>query len=259
MTSTNPVPADEGLRRVRAASFDSGAAVYSRVRPTYPREAVAWITADPAEPGRAPRVIDLAAGTGKLTARLVEAGVDVLAVEPSDAMRAELSATLPQVPAVSGTAEQIPVDDGVVDGVVVAQAWHWFDAEAACREIARVLRPGGRLGVLWNVRDHTVDWVARFTEIIHRGDDLGSSHGPPLLSEDFTDVEHADFPWADRIRTTALRDLAASRSHVLTLPEDEREALLDDVDALARTHPDLARRDEVALPYVTRCWRARRR
>jgi len=160
--------------------------------------------------------------------------------------------------------DRIPLADGALDAVVVAQAWHWFHAERAVPEIARVLRPGGRLGVAWNVRDHTVPWVEEFTRIIHRGDSLDPLHGEPDLGSAlghtaFGPVERATFAWTHRILATELRTLAASRSNTLTLPPADRERLLDDVDTLARTHPDLAGRRELDLPYRTECWRANRR
>src|SRR5690606_19639050 len=129
-------------------------------------------------------------------------------------------------------AETIPFADDSVDGVVVAQAWHWFDPVPAAREVARVLRPGGRLGIVWNVRDHRVDWVEALTEILHRGDTLEPSHGTPDLGDLFEPVEHATFEWTQHLAATELRTLAASRSHTLTLPEADRLALLDAVDEL---------------------------
>lgn len=244
----------------RAASFDRDADVYAQVRPSYPRDAVEWLL-----PAGARRVLDLAAGTGKLTqvvAGVVGPGTDVLAVDPSLPMLGELSARLPGVSIHLGTAERIPLPDGSVDAVLVGQAWHWFDADAAAAEIARVLRPGGTLGVVWNDRDADVDWVARFGEILHRGDRLepAAGHVPPTgLGDPFTAVEAGTFRWVDRLPAGALRVLAGTRSYLLTLPEDERAALLADVDALEATHPDLAGRAEIDLPYVASAYRTRRR
>jgi SAM-dependent methyltransferase len=238
-------------RRDRAGSFDLGVAAYRRARPGYPDAAARWLV-----PGQGCRVVDLAAGTGKLTERLHALGYLVTAVEPSHGMRRELERAVPGVWTLAGTAETIPVPDGSVDGVVVAQAWHWFRTAEALTEIRRVLRPGGRLGVTWNVRDHRVDWVEEFTQIIHRGDSLTPFHGEPTLDDTFGPVEHATFPWKHRMHVSDLRTLAASRSHTLTLPEDQREELLDAVDELTRTHPALAGREEIELPYRTECWRA---
>ncbi|MGN8246055.1 class I SAM-dependent methyltransferase [Cellulomonas soli] len=249
-----PDESAQPVHAARAASFDRGADRYQAVRPSYPADAVAWCV-----PEHATDAVDLAAGTGKLTARLAEHGLHVTAIEPSAAMRAELLHAVPGVEARPGSAENTGLPTASADLVTVAQAWHWFDERAAAAEIARVLRPGGTLAVLWNTRDPDVDWVAAFTEIIHRGDTLETSHRKPTLGELFAPTEHAAFRWHDHISPADLRVLAATRSHLLTLPADDRDALLDAVDELAATHPALRGRDRVDLPYVTRCWRARTR
>jgi SAM-dependent methyltransferase len=244
---------DPDHRAARAASFSRGADVYAATRPGYPDEAVRWSV-----PWGALDALDLAAGTGKLTASLVALGLRVVAVEPSDAMRAELVRTLPTVDARPGTAEATGLPSGSVDVVTVGQAWHWFDEATASPELARVLRPGGRLAVLSNLRDESEPWVAAFTEMLHRGDVLDPSRRAPVLGDEFGPVETATFRWAQTLRAVDLRGLAASRSHLLSLPDDERDAILDDVDALVATHPDLRGRDTIQLPYVTHCWRAQR-
>lgn len=243
-------------RSARASSFESGAAVYRATRPSYPDEAVRWSV-----PPGARDVLDLAAGTGKLTERLAALGYAVVAVEPSDAMRAELAALLPSVDARAGTAEHMDLPDRSVDAVTVAQAWHWVDEPAAAAEIARVLRPGGQVAPIWNIRDSSVDWVGRWTDIVHRGDALGPAlkYWDPDLGELFTEVEHATFHWTQPMLPADLRLLANSRSHLLLLPDDEREELLDEIDELVATHPDLRGRDVVDVPYRTECYRARLR
>ncbi|NMR21196.1 class I SAM-dependent methyltransferase [Cellulomonas fimi] len=246
---STPDPSEPSAARAR--SFGRGADAYRRSRPTYPADAARWLV-----PSTARRVLDLAAGTGKLTERLVELGFDVTAVEPDDGMRSELVAAVPGVHALAGSAEAIPLTGDAVDAVVVAQAWHWFDVGRTLPEIERVLRPGGRLGVVWNVRDHRVPWVEEFTRIIHRGDSLDPLHGEPVLDGRFGPLEHTTVPWVHRIPAADLRTLAASRSHTLTLPPADRDRLLDDVDELTRTHPDLAGRAEIEVPYRTECWRA---
>ena len=243
-------------RGARAASFDRGAGVYAASRPSYPDDAVRW-----AVPTDAHDVLDLAAGTGKLTARLVALGLHVTAVEPSDEMRGQLTALLPDVEALAGTAEHMDLPDASVDAVTIAQAWHWVDPPAASAEIARVLRPGGQLAPMWNIRDDRVDWVARWTEIVHRGDEIGDAlkYHDPELGDLFTEPEQAVFHWVQPMRPAELRALAASRSHLLLLPDDERDALLDEIDELAATHPDLRGRDVIDMPYRTECYRARLR
>ena len=138
-----------------------------------PDRAIPTTPSDGRCPPDARDVLDLAAGTGKLTERLVALGWHVVAVEPSDAMRAELTAVLPAVEAFPGTAERTGLPDASVDAVTIAQAWHWVDPPAASAEIARILRPGGQVAAIWNVRDQETDWVARWTEIVHRGDTPG--------------------------------------------------------------------------------------
>lgn len=254
---------DPTSRTDRAQSFELGAQVYAQVRPEYPAEGVAWLL--PPDAGPSTSVLDLAAGTGKLTRSLVARGLRVTAVEPSSAMRAELVRTLPQVMVLEGTAESIPLPDSSVDAVVVGQAWHWFSPEPAAAEIARVLRPGGRLGIVWNVRDGSTDWVRAFTEIVHRGDILDPSYQAPKLSPEagtdtaavphFGPLEHATFRWHDRVTPAGLRALAASRSYLLTLDEPSRTTLLDAVDHLTSSHPALRGQDEFDLPYDAQCWR----
>ena len=262
--------ADPASHQDRASSFEKGAQIYALVRPEYPADAVTWLLPDGAGPQT--HVLDLAAGTGKLTRSLLARGLQVTAVEPSSAMRAELEHALPQATALPGTAEAIPLPDASVDAVVVGQAWHWFSPVPAAAEIARVLRPGGRLGIVWNVRDSSTDWVRAFTEIIHRGDTLGPSYQPPRLdvlagsgdqgagggAPRFGPLEHTTFRWHDSVTPAGLRALAASRSYLLTLDEDSRDALLDAVDHLTSTHPALRGKDVIDLPYDTQCWRADR-
>lgn len=237
----------------RAASFGQEAELYAAARPSYPDAVVAALLPAPC------RVLDLAAGTGKMTALLVAHGHDVVAVDHSPGMLDRLTAALPGVEAHVAPAEALPLPDASVDAVVVAQAWHWFDEPAAGAEIARVLRPGGVLGVVWNLWDESVDWVARFAAIVRHGDVLGGTKHAPRPGPAFGPPELTTTRWDDAVTPAGLRALAASRSHVLTLPEADRAALLDRVDALARTHPDLAGRDEVPLPYATDCWRFTRR
>ncbi len=153
-------------RQQRSLSFGAEAAAYERGRPSYPPEAIDWLL-----PPDAADVLDLGAGTGKLTTRLVERGLGVVAVDPIPEMLELLSNSLPDTPALLGTAEEIPLPDDSVDAVLVAQAWHWFDPELAAKEVARVLRPGGRLGLVWNTRDERLGWVKDLGRIIGHEDD----------------------------------------------------------------------------------------
>jgi SAM-dependent methyltransferase len=237
--------------KVQAASFGSAAAAYERGRPPYPDEAVGWLL-----PPGARRVLDLGAGTGKLTRALRGRGLDVIAVEPSAGMRDQFSRALPEVPVLAGTAEQIPVADGAVDAVLVAQAWHWVDKRRAVPEVARVLRPGGQLGLLWNIRDERTGWVAELSRIIHTPDHFDNGSGAPEVGPPFEPVERLDVEWERRASRDEIIDMVASRSYIITMPPASRSAVLARVRHLLDTHSDLAGADDIALPYVTRCSRA---
>jgi SAM-dependent methyltransferase len=236
----------------RARSFGAVADRYARARPGYPAAAVEWLLE--AAPGR--DVVDLAAGTGKLTQVLVEVAANVVAVEPDAGMRAALAVAVPGVDAHAGTAEDIPLPDASADAVLAAQAFHWFDPEPACTEIARVLRPGGVLGLLWNLRDGSVPWVADLDRILDWPADVVARAGD--LS--FEEIErHPAFDVAGRrefrnpvpFTPSRLVDWAASTSRVATRPEAERAAVLQGVAELARTHPDLHDQPVFAMPYTT--------
>jgi SAM-dependent methyltransferase len=230
-------------------SFGAQAAAYERGRPSYPPEAIDWLL-----PRGARTVLDLGAGTGKLTTRLVERGLDVIAVDPIPEMLEVLTGALPDTPALLGTAEEIPLAGDSVDAVLVAQAWHWFDPERAVKEVTRVLRPGGRLGLVWNTRDERMGWVKDLGGIIgHENDpftDQVSLPGP------FTDIERHHVEWTSYLTPQALIDLVASRSYCITSPADVRTQTLDRVRELLATHPALVNTAGLALPYVTVCIRA---
>jgi SAM-dependent methyltransferase len=173
-------------------------------------------------------------------------------------MRAALAQALPEVDVRVGTAEATGLPEASTDLITVGQAWHWFDEPAAAAEAARVLRPGGTLAIIWNERDTTVDWLERYDAIVRRGDAMADDLPAPVLGEAFGPVERTTVAWSDTMRPADLRALAASRSHLLTMPAAQRDALLDEVDALAASHPDLRGRDLVPVPYVTEVYRARR-
>lgn len=252
MTYVAPVTssASENQRRQHAASFGAAAQEYRRGRPTYPQAAVEWLV-----PAGAKTVLDLGAGTGKFTELLVSAGFDVIAVEPSDGMREQLAQVVPAAAVHEGSAEKIPLADASADAAVMAQAWHWVDPRLAIPEIARVLRPGGTLGLVWNVRDENEPWVAELGELLehHSRQELDTT---PSLDAPFTRVERAEFGWVHTMTRQALLDMVASRSYVIVLPDPERAELLGNVAELLDSHPDLAEHDEITLPYVTRCTRA---
>jgi len=240
-------------RHERSLSFGSQAAAYERGRPSYPPEAIDWLLAPTA--GWAARdVLDLGAGTGKLTTRLVERGLSVVAVDPIAEMLDVLRATLPDTPALLGTAEQIPLPDDAVDAVLVAQAWHWFDPRRAVAEVARVLRPGGRLGLVWNIRDERLGWVKEFGRIVGGERDIADTSVE--LPAPFTDVANHQVEWTNYITPQALIDYVASRSYCITSPAEVRTRTLDEVRELLATHPALAGAGGIAVPYITVCARA---
>ena len=240
-------------RRERSLSFGSQAAAYERGRPSYPPEAVDWLLA-PTDDWEAHDVLDLGAGTGKLTTRLVERGLHVIAVDPIAEMLDMLRTALPETPALLGSAEQIPLPDNAVDAVLVAQAWHWFDPERAVAEVARVLRPGGRLGVLWNTRDERLGWVKDFGQIV--GLEHDRDNATVDLPEPFTDIATHQVEWTNYITHEALIDYVASRSYCITSPAEVRTRTLDEVRDLLASHPSLASSTGLAMPYITVCVRA---
>jgi SAM-dependent methyltransferase len=240
-------------RRGRATSFASVAAEYERARPGYPEEAVRWLVGD--EPLD---VVDLGAGTGKLTRGLVALGHRVTAVEPLREMLAELRRAVPAAQPAEGSAELIPLPAAAADVVVAAQAFHWFDHGAALPEIARVLRPGGVLALVWNMRDDREPWVARLSAKIggETVEEWGDVTLPVAQSGLFGPLERATFDWAQPVDRMRLRELVLSRSYCATRPPEEREEVLAEVDAI---YDDAAGPEGLELPYVTECFRAARR
>lgn len=240
----------------RARSFGSVAGLYERARPGYPDEAVRWLA------GEEPRdVVDLGAGTGKLTRSLVAHGHRVTAVEPSSEMLAQLVAAVPGATALQGSAESVPLADGSADVVTAAQAFHWFDQPVALREIARVLRPGGRIALVWNARDDTEEWVAAFTDTVvgrstFRKGGVALAAGSIDASGLYGPVERATFAHAQTLRRGELIELVRSRSECAVLAEEERRPVLEHVGALFDAH---ATDGVLAMPYVTECFRAVKR
>ena len=241
---------DEG--RGPAESFASVADVYERARPEYPDDAVAWLAGDDAVD-----VLDLGAGTGKLTRSLVRHGHRVIAVEPLPEMLAQLRSVVPEAVAIGGSAETIPLEDGSVDVVTCAQAFHWFDAPAALAEMARVLRPGGRVGLIWNSRDDRVPWIAELSAAIG-AETVEELDVAPAFDESglFGPVERADFDHEQVLDRDGLRDLVLSRSYCAMKTPEERAPVLAEVDAIFDRN---AKDGSISVTYVTVCFRATRR
>jgi ubiquinone/menaquinone biosynthesis C-methylase UbiE len=240
-------------RDLHAASFDRAADVYDAARPSYPADAVSWLLDGADDP-----VVDLGAGTGKLTAALVDRGREVVAVDPSPEMLRVLRERLPEVTAHEGTGERLPLPDASAGVVLVAQAWHWMDPERAIPEVARVLRPGGRLGLVWNERDESIGWVRELGELMDAGSAAFDDESDPMLAPPFGPLEKHETRWVQALDHEGLLDLARSRSYFITKDPDAQAAVIESLRRLMREHPDLAGRDTFELPYVTRSYRATR-
>jgi len=232
-----------------ARSFGGVADAYDRGRPTYPREAAVWLTSD-----KPLSVLELGAGTGKLTEQLVALGHDVHATEPDPRMLAILEKNLPGVRVSQATAEEIPAGDASYDVVVSAQAFHWFDYDKALPEMARVLRPRGRLSLVWNQRDERIPWVKRLGKIIGTQDQLNDPVDLLEKSRLFGETEQEGFRFWQVVDQHSIRDLVRSRSNVAVLSPAEQEAKLAEVLAF---YDDYGRgMDGMQLPYTASCFRS---
>jgi SAM-dependent methyltransferase len=241
--------------------FGLAAEAYRRARPTYPTAAIDWLAEALALVPRR-TVLEVGAGTGKFTEQLIGTGATIVAVEPVAEMRAAFVGALPDIAVIDAAAEALPLTDSSVDAIVAAQAFHWFDTGPALAEFHRVLRPGGRLGLVWNIRDTEVDWVRELQAII---DDYASAapyheDWRALLDDNrlFGPVVSAEFGLIQQLDHAGLRDRIASMSFIASLDDDDRESALDRVAALVASHPQTAGRSIIELPYRTRAhWTAR--
>ncbi|MEO8290531.1 MAG: methyltransferase domain-containing protein [Gaiellaceae bacterium] len=246
----------DAIHEAAARGFELAPVSYEAGRPPYPQPAVDRLVEELGiGPGH--RVLDLAAGTGKLTRLLVGAGAEVVAVEPVAAMRAALSSSLPQVEALDGTAESIPLPAASVDAVAVAQAFHWFDGDAALAEIHRVLRPGRRLGLIWNIKDESVDWIEGLGGIMesYRGDAPRVASGAWKEAFDrttlFSPLQRARFSFVHEADADTVVARVTSVSFIAALPPAAYAAVVARVRHLLVTHPDTRGRSTFGLPYRT--------
>lgn len=246
---------EERIPSAAADGFSAGADDYERGRPSYPADAVELLVRELGI-GPGATVLDLAAGTGKLTRLLVPTGADVVAVEPVAEMRQRLREAVPAAHVLDGTAERIPLPDRSVDAVTVGQAFHWFDAAAALKEVHWVLKPGGGLGLVWNERDAREPWVAELNRLI-RWDERGEHRVPYTVEEDwaariegldvgFGPVSRFDTSYRQELGPDTLVARVLSTSYIASQPTASREALAERVRALVA---DLGPTFE--LPYTT--------
>ena len=254
VTSAEPAPTTVGAARRAAIARSFGGAVeqYDAARPEYPAGTAEWLA--PVADGT---VLDLGAGTGKFTRSLVDRGGHVIAVDPDTTMLEKLAANLPTVRAIPGTAEAIPLADASVDAVVAAQAWHWVDSTRALPEVARVLKPGGTLGLVWNIRDESVDWVRELTSIMGASTAEETMRTPIVIGAPFGPTEQRSESWVKHFTLDELLALVASRSAIIAADDATRQRVFAGVRELVAQHPDLAGAQAIPMPYVTQSFRAR--
>jgi SAM-dependent methyltransferase len=239
---------NEDLRELRARSFGDVAGEYERGRPSYSSEAIDWVLGS-----ESLTVLDLGAGTGKLTASLVQAGHSVVAVEPLTQMREILAENLPGARVLQGTAEEIPLERASVDAVVAGAAFHWFEHGRALEEIRRVLREPGILGLFGNRFDRSRRWVAHLGELLGEPELGRPGHwpSPQQLEEYFATCERREFTHVQSVDRGRLEDFARSRSSVAIMPGLERNRLLQSIDGLWDEEPELVGRGSAELVWIT--------
>lgn len=246
---------DERDLMERATSFGSAADDYARYRPPPPADAAAWAVAA----SHVETVVDLAAGTGNVTRYLLPLADRVIAVDLDARMLGTLGRRVGPVARIQARGEELPLPSASADSVVISSAWHWLDPDRAWPEVARVIRPGGTLGVVYGGPDRTVEWVA---DVLEGGSELQGWRDRRRIQipsdAPFADLEHQIFtaivPW----RSEDLPRLAASYSRLLVLSEDERRSAMDAVAERVRRRPELAGEEQVELPIRTIVFRARR-
>jgi SAM-dependent methyltransferase len=276
MTTSDASTTESGSWDQRGDSFGLAAATYDRSRPSYPAEAVEWVLgSEPLE------VLDLGAGTGLLTRALVAAGHRVTAVEPDEAMLAQLLEVTPGVEGIAAGAESIPLPDSSVDALVVGHAYHWFDVDPAHTEIARLIRGEGTFGTFWNLRDEEVPWSAELTRILSDEDSSTDAVGPPTImlhgavdvlrgrkdgpawlksptfGDRFSEIERNFFDNEVEHTPETLLALIRSRSYYLTSSEERQKEIDAAIEGLTSSHPELQGRETFPLPYVTVAFRSR--
>lgn len=253
-----------GIHPAAQQGFTRETQAYVNGRPDYPSELLVWLR-DEMGLAAGQVVLDLGAGTGKFSQLLLQTGAEVWALEPVEAMRAQLQARLPEVRALAGTAAAIPLPDGSVDVLICAQSFHWFATEEALAEMHRVLKPGGRLGLVWNVRNEALDWVRSITAIItpFEGD------APRFYKGDWRHVLQSS-PWFgaptrtdfDYLHIGSPQDVIVQRilsvSFIAALAPAQKAAVQASLQELIAGHPALRAQTSVAFPYQTQAYACRR-
>ena len=238
--------------------FDRVAGAYERGRPGYPVAAIRHLgRVLRLRPGRT--VVDLGSGTGKFTRALAPLGAALVAVEPTSGMRKVFERVVPRVPVLDGTAEKIPLPDGFADAIVCAQAFHWFRPRTALKEFARVLRPGGGVGLVWNTRDDTVSWSHRITEIVNRYHRKERPHarGDPWKTafrgarSPFGPLHFREFPNLHRASVDTFLDRFLSVSVVAVQSPPERRRVTAEIREVLKTDPLTRGRRVLTLPMRT--------
>jgi SAM-dependent methyltransferase len=247
------------IHKSAASGYQSAANAYERGRPDYAPELLDWLR-DDLLISRQSHCVDLGAGTGKFTARLTQLSQNITAIEPVAAMREKLLVRLPSAKALNGTAEKIPLPDQSIDALLVAQAFHWFATAQSVAGINRVLKPGGRLGLVWNVRDENVDWVAEITKIItpYEGDAPRYYKGDwkkVFPAPGFSPLETKQF---QHHHTGHPNDVIINRfmsvSFIAAQDAATQQKIEDDIRDLIQTHPALKGKETISFPYVTECF-----
>lgn len=251
---------DDDFERARSrlgASFATGGSRYADLRPGYPPAVIRWITDGI---GTDAAVADIGAGTGKLTEGLVAAGYAPVAIDPSDDMLTQLRLRLPEVGTIVGRGEATTLPDASADLITFAQSWHWVPPAAGTAELARVLRPGGRVAMAWNSFDERVDWLVALSKVWHTADGaevIRQSRGRgPELGAAFATPEAALLDWVHRTTPTAMAQLVTTRSYYLAAsPVEQRRILAASTALVAERFGDAA---EIDVPHRTAVYRATR-
>lgn len=257
------LPDDPRLHPTAVSGFSSQAEAYAKARPEYPSEAATWLK-DSLGLGPASHVLEVGAGTGNFTKLLVATGAEVSAVEPVAAMRERLQALFPDLRPVEAMAERLTFSDGAFDAVVCAQAFHWFATAQVLDEFARVLRAGGQLGLIWNVRDESVGWVAKLGDLWREKEGDLPRYRPELLATVFPHPEFGPLARQDTRHSqsgpveSVVLERMRSTSFVAAMPPREQEAFLARARDIVDQEPSLAGAASVTFPYSTHMFCARR-